>query len=438
MLTPFLYLTGFTRGLSPASLSWDIPGSIENFDGQYHGPVRLRTALVNDYLPPAEAILDQMGTESIARIAASFGLNIPAGTNPLKDEIPLSLLDAAAAYGVFANQGTLAGQELEGESIRPATVLEVTGVDGKIWADWTSPGVQAVVSPQLAYLMTDVLRDDNVRQATLEGVPALDIQRPAAVKVARTFSSGGAWTAGYTPQRVVVVHMQATGTPLVPAMDLWHALISYAVQDLPEEGWTTPAGITVMQVCDPSGMLPTEACQNMVREVFLSGNEPVQGDTLYQIVEVNRETGLLATVFTRSELVEERTFMIVPAEASAWAEGMGIAVPPTEYDVIQTMETNPDVTISSPALFAEINGQVEVRGTAAGANFASFRLEYGRGLNPHEWIQIGTDSNTAISAGVLGTWDTTGLDGLVVLRLMVVRTDQRVEQAVTVVTISTP
>ena len=50
-LDTFVYLTGFTRGLSPASLIWDIPGrtSVRNFDGEYHGPIRLRIALANDY-----------------------------------------------------------------------------------------------------------------------------------------------------------------------------------------------------------------------------------------------------------------------------------------------------------------------------------------------------------------------------------------------------
>ena len=40
VLDAFVYLTGFTRGLSPASLIWDIPGrtNIQNFDGEYHGP----------------------------------------------------------------------------------------------------------------------------------------------------------------------------------------------------------------------------------------------------------------------------------------------------------------------------------------------------------------------------------------------------------------
>jgi membrane peptidoglycan carboxypeptidase len=73
-LDAFVYLAGFTRGLSPASLIWDIPGKtdVQNFDGQYHGPLRLRIALANDYPAPAAQVLSQMGVENVNKISSSF------------------------------------------------------------------------------------------------------------------------------------------------------------------------------------------------------------------------------------------------------------------------------------------------------------------------------------------------------------------------------
>jgi chitinase len=50
-------------------------------------------------------------------------------------------------------------------------------------------------------------------------------------------------------------------------------------------------------------------------------------------------------------------------------------------------------------------------------------------------VQIGTDSHTAVTEGHLGEWDTTALNGLYSLRLLVVRNDQRVDQAVVQVTL---
>jgi hypothetical protein len=60
-------------------------------------------------------------------------------------------------------------------------------------------------------------------------------------------------------------------------------------------------------------------------------------------------------------------------------------------------------------------------------------LEFGQGLNPQTWTQIGTDSTNPVNEDILGSWDTSDLSGLYILRLLVVRTDRRVEQAVVAV-----
>ncbi|MBE3075244.1 MAG: hypothetical protein IMZ75_09915 [Actinobacteria bacterium] len=86
-------------------------------------------------------------------------------------------------------------------------------------------------------------------------------------------------------------------------------------------------------------------------------------------------------------------------------------------------------------MFADGRGRLKILGSAAGADFLSYRLEYGHGLYPPAWVQIGTDSPAPRSESLLGEWDTTGLDGLYALRLMVVRSDQRVEQALVQVTL---
>src|SRR5262249_21000502 len=148
------------------------------------------------------------------------------------------------------------------------------------------------------------------------------------------------------------------------------------------------AGVSVVNVCDPSGMLPTPDCPNLVSEVFLDGNEPIQPDNMYRKYSINRETGLLATVFTLPQLIEDRVYLVVPPEAHAWAESAGLAVPPSTYDVIQAPQLNPDVNISSPALFVEVNGSVKIEGTAAGSDFVSYRVLVGQGLNPQKWIQV--------------------------------------------------
>ncbi len=441
LLTPFLYLTGFTRGLGPASLGWDIPGAIPNPDGNYRGPTRLRRALVNDYLPPAAAILEQMGMSEVQRVAASFGLEIPSSADIFSDDLFVSPLQVASAYAIFANLGMSTGQILtqaqsEGTPI-PVATLRVIGVDNTIFADWSTPSTQAVVSPQLAYLITHALSDESARQFPASLAGAFTFGRPLAIKIGRTFQTGGVWIVGYTPQRLVVVWVEAQGAgssfgedaALAVGAGLWRALMQYALQDLPAENWPTPAGIVPREVCDPSGLLPSSACPNVVSEIFLSGNEPQHTDTLYQALAINRESGLLATVFTPPELVEERVYLIVPPQARAWAKAAGIPAPPTEYDTVTLPTVNPDVHITSPALFADVRGIIKIFGAAAGKDFASYRLEYGSGLNPKYWTQIGKDATTPVREGLLAEWDTRGLDGLYVLRLLVTHADGRLKQA---------
>ena len=444
-ITPFIYLTGFSRGLNPATLSWDIPGNVPVPGQVYHGPVRLRTALANDYIAPAENLLEQMGQASVQSIAAPFGMDFPSGVKLLQNDFNISPFSLAEAYGIFANNGTLAGQSIANGDLQASTVLAVNSVDHSTWADWTAPQTRLLLSPQLDYLMNQVLSDESARWPSLGHPNPLEIGRPAGAKLSASLDLSGAWSVGYTPQRVAVVWMgtgtgkgansASSGMSPVLSADLWHALMQYALRDLPTASWEMPPGIVTVAVCDPSGMLPTSACPNVVNEIFLDGRQPVQADTLYQVFQVNTETGLLATIFTPPELVEKHTYMVVPAEARQWAKEAGIAAPPTAYDTFQEPAVQPDVHISSPIMFSDERARLAIRGSAAGADFAWYRLEYGQGLYPSGWVQIGSDIHTPVMEGLLGEWDTSNLNGLFSLRLMVVRSDQRVDQAVVQVTL---
>ena len=425
-LDAFVYLTGFTRGLSPASLTWDIPNdrNIQNFDGIYHGPVRLRIALTNDYQVPVETLKEQMGIENVTSITSSFGIDLNEDVNMLK---------LAGAYGVFGKQGIYFGQNVNDEFL-PVTVLRVEGVDHTVLVDWALPQAKPVLTPALAYLMTHVLSDETARGQS----NPLEIGRPAGVKVGQTSDGRDAWVVGYTPSHVVVtwtgVHGEEMVTPRFPSV-LWNALMQLVSGDSPVNGWTAPQGVYTITVCDPSGMLPTQDCPNLVSEIFLNGSEPIQADNLFREFAINRETGLLATVFTPPELIETRVYMLIPETARDWAVSTGLEIPPTSYDAIQAPPVNPIANIASPELFADVNGVVKIIGTASGDDFSYYRVQVGKGLNPQEWIQLGGDVTTPVENAVLAEWDTKGLGGLYAVQLLVVRNDQVVDTAVIQVTI---
>ncbi len=442
LLTPFIYLTGFTRGLGPASLVWDIPrDDLTPTDGRFQGPMRLRIALANDYLAPALEVLDQMGRPNVINTARSFGLDLDPGATFLFDSSPQTLLDLASAYGILATLGTRNGQRFQ-DSIRPSLILRIETVDGALWLDWKQPLSQSIVAPPLAYLINDVLSDEPARWPSWGNPNPTQIGRPVAIKGGWT-NGPDAWLIGYTPSRLVGVWVgelaplaekeTLTLPPRLPAV-LWAALMQVASASQPAEDWLPPEGSVEVEVCDPSGLLPTPYCPNIVREVFLAGFEPVQADTLFQTYPVNRETGLLATVFTPPELVEERVFLDVPERARPWAFQAGLPLPPQTYDAIQPPPPNPNANITSPSLFAEVQGRVPIVGTAAGSGFRSYFVQIGQGLYPQRWQRI-AEATTPVFDGSLADWDTSGLQGLYAIQLSVVYADQRLETATVLVVV---
>lgn len=459
LLTPFVYLTGFTRGQSPASLVWDIPGGEDSplaetpvLDDSYQGPMRMRTALANDDLSPAVQTLFQAGVENFWRTTRQLGLN-NLQPSSLADSYQIlweggqaSLLELLQAYGTVANQGILVGRALPGESdqavdrMEPVLVLKVEDLQGQTLLDQTVKDIRPVVSQQLAYLLTDVLSDEAARWRTLPHPNPLEINRPAAAKLGQTAAHQDGWTIGYTPQLAAGVWLGSSqqdphSLPLYSAA-LWHAVMQYATNDLPAQDWTVPPGISNMNVCDPSGQLPTANCPTIVSEVFINGSEPTQPDTLYQNLKINRVSGLLATVGTPPELVEERVYLVVPPAAEEWARQAGLPIPPEDYDVFLTSRSSEqNIVISSPDPFAYVRGIVTIEGTAAGPGFDFYRLQAGPGLNPQNWLQIGGDRQAAAREGVLGEWDTNGLDGLYVIQLVKVDQDQRIETTSVQVTV---
>jgi hypothetical protein len=127
--------------------------------------------------------------------------------------------------------------------------------------------------------------------------------------------------------------------------------------------------------------------------------------------------------------------MQVPPEAEAWARQSGLPLPPESYDVILATQTNPDVNIRAPEMFTYVRGEVSITGSATGAGFNFYRVQVGKGLNPQAWEQVGEDQSQPVETGELAEWDTQGLDGLYAIQLLVVRDDQRVETAITQVTV---
>lgn len=453
LLSPFAAAAGFARGLSPASLQWDIPSDLietasgyQNRDQKWHGAVSLREAVANDYLIPITDVLRQAGAVNAWHLAGALGLSsmndAAESADPLFAGSTNSLMDVAAAYGTLANSGIRSGLEdaATGE-INPALVRTVSSTTGRMLLDQSTAQVGIILSQPLAYLVNHVLSDESARWPTLGYPNALEIGQPAAAKLGTTLNHQQVWTVGYTPDRLVLVwigdtseNSQQTLDPLMAA-GIWHAVIKQTLQEAPSAGWQQPEGITSLKVCIPSGMRPSLDCPATSDEVFLIGNEPTLPDTLYEKIKVNRETGQRATVFTDPALIDEQLFINVPAKARQWAIEAGLQVAPTGYDAIPVSQTNANVQISAPAIFSAVGGKVGISGTASLENLNSWTLQVGEGINPLNWLQIASGDSGVTSGGSLAEWDTTGIDGLYAIRLTVIDQSQHVQSATIQVTV---
>mgnify|MGYP000980219906 CR=1 FL=1 len=454
LLSPFVMLTTFARGSSPATLAWDVPMSLPtgaenelNPDGTFHGPVNYRIALANDYIVPVAQIFQQYDSQTVWSIASASGLSVTdegaASAALLFDGGETSLTEISRAYATLAANGTQYGVVNPATGIiESMTVLKVETLKGQTLIDNSQPGRQPIVSTSMAYLVNNILSDETARWPSLGHPNALEVDRPAAVKIGQVSSNSQVWTVGYTPYRLVLTWVgndttnpQFTYTDYRMSAGLWHALMMYSSKDLPADGWTKPIDVSEMQVCSPSGMLPTSDCPNVTTDVFIYGNEPTQADNLYQKAQVNRETGLLATVFTPKEMIEEDVFLNVPASIRTWAINAGFSVVPLGYDAISTTAVDPNVRLSSPVIFSPVRGKVTITGTANLDTLTSFNVQIGQGINPDSWQQVGETGNKSVVEDELAVWDTNGLDGLYAIRLNVVTTDNQIRSSVIQVTV---
>ena len=114
----------------------------------------------------------------------------------------------------------------------------------------------------------------------------------------------------------------------------------------------------------------------------------------------------------------------------------GIPQPPTEYDSTVGQGTvDAEAGIFSPLPYSYVKGPVEIQGNARLDGFANYRIEYGEGVNPGSWTQIGSEHGEQVGEGTLELWDTSGLNGLYSLRVLVTRGDGSVKEGVIQLTV---
>ncbi len=455
----FSYLQAFESGaadgtkLNPASVVYDVrtafedagnpPYVPENYDRKYHGPQRLRTALASSYNIPAVIVLDKVGIRNVLNLAhrmgistlnrpGGYGLALTLGGGEVK------LLDQTYAYSVIANGGVMAGQPVANpdeerkkgyRTLNPVSVLKITDSNGKSLEEYKQPTTESIVSPQAAYLITDILSDNHARAPAFGLNSVLKTTRPTAVKTGTTSSWRDNWTLGYTPDYTVGVWVGNADNKemehisgITGAAPIWHDVMEYIHTNLPVKEFVEPPDITRTSVCLASGLLPTKECPQVVREIFRKGNEPTQPDNIWKPFRIFAPNGKLATAFNPPDQVTTVVYPIYPPQAADWVKANNIPQPPTEFDTTYAASAaNGDLAIFSPANYSSVKGAVEVRGNAKMGDMREWRLNVGAGLDPAEWLTIGQGGG-GIDNGTLTVWQT-GESGLYTLQLIGIHND---------------
>ncbi len=280
---PYVYVTAFEQGASPAQAINDVPITIslpggdpptytpQNYDLGYHGHMTLRCALQNLLNIPAVKVLQHVGIDNAMKTAQDMGLSSYQGTpgySLVLGGLGVHLIDHTSAYGTFANGGV---------HVPYYTVDKVVfATTHQTYVHKLDHGKQ-VLSPQLAYMMTNVLSDNPSRTPEFFDCNVLQLYsnsqadcwngnrgsvRPAAVKTGTTNDFHDNWTVGYTTDYVMGVWagnndntpMSRAITGVQGAAPIWHDSMLVAEQDHPIRDFTNPGGLQWATVTYPDGV----------------------------------------------------------------------------------------------------------------------------------------------------------------------------------------
>ncbi len=275
---PLLFATALSDNLiSPASIMWDVPVAYDlggnqfyqplNYDEKFHGLVTTRSALANSYNVPAVRLLSGLGIERMAESARVMGLH---SLDPKEQYLGLSmalgstevpLIEMVNSYHTIANSGRYRAPE-----------VALTILDSQSQLIHPLPETEAVqaISPAAAFMLTDILSDNNARTPMFGANSALKISRPAAVKTGTTNDFRDNWTIGFTRHLLVGVWAgNATGqvmkdvTGLSGAAPIWRDFMESVLADsalltainapADTKGWrfTPPNDVVLLSECPP-------------------------------------------------------------------------------------------------------------------------------------------------------------------------------------------
>jgi penicillin-binding protein 1C len=466
-IKPLTYTAAFEKGWTPATVIWDVPSEFPpsgnpddtrdpykpvNYDGRFHGPIRARIALASSYNVPAVKVLDfvgiydnpatsekdgfisfaeRMGISTFTR--DDYGLSLTLGGGDV------SLLELTSAFSVFANSGVRQ---------TPFSITKIVDHFGKLIYEHESKAGEQVIRADHAFLISDILSDNNARSPAFGRNSFLNLPYKVAVKTGTTNSFHDNWTLGYTPDVAIGVWIgNADYTPMknvsgvTGAAPLWADVIQWELNRIMggnPTGFKRPDGIEDIVICKASGTIPSDHCSDQTTEIFAKGQPPQpEKEDLWQEIAIDTWTNLRAGPAC-SEYTEEKLTLNVSEKwarkwirdeeaGRSWAEGLGFKDPVIFTPTRECKSDDPRPTI----VFVGLNDGMTISVSpldiyavvSATGNFESFKLQYGVGNNPSKWHTLYKSSSQEKEPEKLVTWDVYEADAArVTLRIVMTST----------------
>ncbi len=247
---PFTYLLALEHGATPATVVADVPTEFAtatglfapvNYNRHCYGPMRYRLALANSLNisavnvlasvggpEPLQHLLQQCGLSTLNRPPEQYGLGLTIGNAGAR------LLELANAYACLARLG----------EYRPYRLLASSG------NDLPPQNTGRIADADAAYLIADILSDNDARMLAFGAESSLRFDFPVACKTGTSSDFRDNWAFGYTPEFTVGVWMgNADGSPMqnvsgvTGAAPILHELFEHLHQHYGTTWYATPTNI---------------------------------------------------------------------------------------------------------------------------------------------------------------------------------------------------
>jgi len=286
---PFVYLTAFEQGYSPADTIFDGPyllpdgrGELtycpRNFYKKYYGITTIRRALELSYNASAVKTQQLVGGPAVVDVAKRFGISTELHPYPslALGAQEVKLIDMVRAYAGIANLG---------EIPEPYAIAEIYDRDGHL-EERFFPRTQRAMSAPATYLMLSVL-EGVIDRGT--GMSARRIDASLGGKTGTTDKYADAWFIGFTPNVTVGVWVgrdrkESIGKKMTgarAAQPIWNQFIRGYLETLDEaalsEEFSVPPGVVFSPVDYYTGERAIPRCayhSDVILEAFLDGTEP--------------------------------------------------------------------------------------------------------------------------------------------------------------------